>query len=138
MEMADGIVINKADGDNVDEARRAATHYRNALQLFPMPESGIRPSVLTCSGFYDIGIREVWDMVVGYLSQAKENGAFDARRSGQQKYWLYETLDEHIRHRLYNAHGMAEKLKDYEQLLLSGKMTSFVAANKVLEYFDSI
>lgn len=138
MEMADGIVINKADGDNVDEARRAATHYRNALQLFPMPESGIRPSVLTCSGFYDIGIREVWDMVVGYLSQTKENGAFDARRSGQQKYWLYETLDEHIRHRLYNAHGMAEKLKDYEQLLLSGKMTSFVAANKVLEYFDSI
>ena len=65
MEMADGIVINKADGDNIAEARRAATHYRNALQLFPMPESGRRPEVLTYSGFYDIGIKEVWASLTG-------------------------------------------------------------------------
>ena len=138
MEMADGIVINKADGDNVEEARRAAVHYRNALQLFPMSASGIRPSVLTYSGFFDIGIKEVWDMVSGYIAEVKKSGAFDMRRSYQQKYWLYESLEEHLKQRFYNAPGMEEVLKTYEQMLLSGKMTSFVAAGKVLEFFDSL
>ena len=137
MEMADGIVINKADGDNLPAAQRAAVHYRNALQLFPMPASGIRPSVLTYSGFFDIGIKEVWDMVTGYIADVKANGAFDLRRSFQQKYWLYESLEEHLKSRFYNAPGMDDVLKKYEQLLLSGKMTSFMAASKVLEFFDS-
>lgn len=137
MEMADGIVINKADGDNVEAARHAATHYRNALQLFPMPVSGIRPSVLTYSGFFDLGIKEVWDMITGYIAAAKNNGSFDVRRNNQQKYWLYESLDEYIRHRFYNAPGMEQLLKKYEQQLLSGKITSFVAASKALEYFDN-
>lgn len=138
MEMADGIVINKADGDNVEAARRAAAHYRNALQLFPMPASGIRPSVLTYSGFFDIGIKEVWDMVLDYIATVKDNGVFDLRRSQQQRYWLYETLDEQIKQRFYKAEGIEDMLKMYEQMLLSGKMTSFVAAGKVLEYFDAL
>ena len=50
MEMADGIIINKADGDNVDKARLAAQHFRNALQLFPATESGWEPKVMTYSG----------------------------------------------------------------------------------------
>jgi LAO/AO transport system kinase len=137
MEMADGIVINKADGDNIEAARRAAVHYRNALQLFPMPLSGIRPSVLTYSGFFDLGIKEVWDMITAYIAQVKGNGSFDLRRSYQQRYWLYESLDEHLKQRFYNAPGMADVLKEYEQMLLSGKITSFVAASKVLEYFDN-
>ena len=135
--MADGIVINKADGDNAEAARRAAAHYRNALQLFPMPASGIRPSVLTYSGFFDLGIKEVWDMIIDYIAQVKGNGSFDLRRSYQQKYWLYESLDEHIKQRFYNTQGMADILNGYEQMLLSGKMTSFAAAGKVLEYFDN-
>ena len=90
MEMADGIVINKADGDNVDEARRAAVHYRNALQLFPMPASGMRPEVLTYSGFFDLNIDKVWEMINGYVDKVKINGAFDERRCYQ---WKYPLLD---------------------------------------------
>ncbi len=138
MEMADGIVINKADGDNVEAARRAAMHYRNALQLFPMPMSGIRPSVLTYSGFFDIGIKEIWDMITEYIAKAKDNGSFDLRRNSQQKYWLYESLEEQIKQRFYNASGMIDMLERYEQLLFSGKVTSFVAASKLLEYYDKI
>lgn len=138
MEMADGIVINKADGDNVEEARRAAVHYRNALQLFPMPASGIRPSVLTYSGFFDLGIKEVWDMVASYIKKVKENGAFEERRCSQQKYWLYESIEERLKMQFYNAPGMEELLRKYEQLLLSGKTTSFAAASKVLQYFDNL
>ena len=51
MEMADGIIINKADGNNIEKAKLAAAHFRNALHLFPAPESGWTPQVLTYSGF---------------------------------------------------------------------------------------
>ena len=136
MEMADGIVINKADGDNVEEARRAAAHYRNALQLFPMPASGMRPQVLTYSGFYDIGIKEVWDMVLGHIDAVKANGCFVERRNGQLKYWMYETIEEALRSRFYGAPGMSDVLSRYEQLVYAGKMTSFAAASEVLGFFD--
>lgn len=137
MEMADGIVINKADGDNVDEARRAAVHYRNALQLFPMPASGMRPQVQTYSGFFDLDIDKVWGMIGDYVSKVKENGWFDERRRYQHRYWMYETIDEQLKSRFYNTPGMPEILTRYEQLLLQGKMTSFAAAGKVLDFFDA-
>lgn len=136
MEMADGVVINKADGDNVEEARRMAVHLRNALHLFPMPASGIRPQVLTYSGFYNIGIKEVWDMVFEYIDCVKKNGAFEERRHGQSRYWMYETIDEQLRMGFRNAEGVAAMLSYYEQLLLSGKITSFAAAAKLLEYYN--
>ena len=136
MEMADGIVINKADGDNVDEARRAAVHYRNALQLFPMPASGMRPQVQTYSGFFDLDIDKVWSMIDGYVDKVKASGWFDERRRYQQRYWMYEAIDEQLKSRFYNARGMQEILSRYEQLLLQGKITSFAAAGKVLDYFD--
>ena len=136
MEMADGIVINKADGDNVDEARRAAVHYRNALQLFPMPAYGMRPQVLTYSGFFDLGIDAVWDMINGCVGRMKETGYFDERRCKQQRYWMYEAIEEQLKNRFYNAQGMDAVLSRYEQLLLTGHMTSFAAAAKVLEFFD--
>lgn len=138
MEMADGIVINKADGANVEEARRAAAHYRNALQLFPMPQSGIRPQVLTYSGFYNIGIKEVWDMIYSYLAATKKNGSFDARRHYQAKYWMYETINEQLRSRFYNAEGMEQLLATYEKDVQDGKITSFAAAARLLDMFDKM
>lgn len=138
MEMADGIVINKADGANREEAQRAAVHYRNALQLFPMPQSGIRPQVLTYSGFYDIGIKEVWDMIFDYISKVKANGCFDRRRNSQAKYWMYESINEQLHNRFYNAHGIADMLAECEKELLSGRITSFAAATKMLDLYDSI
>ena len=136
MEMADGIVINKADGDNVDEAARAAVHYRNALQLFPLPQSGIRPNVLTYSGFYDIGIKEVWDNIFDYIAKVKANGFFEERRRLQQRYWLYETIDEQLKRRFYGAAGVEDMLVECEEALLAGRMTSFAAAAKVLACMD--
>lgn len=138
MEMADGIVINKADGANIDEAKRAATHYRNALQLFPMPLSGIRPQVLTYSGFYDLGIDAVWDMIYSYIDKCKDNGSFEERRRRQAKYWMYETINEQLRSRFYDSQDIAKQLSIYEGLVLDGKITSFAAATKLLAMYDDI
>ena len=136
MEMADGIVINKADGENADEARRAAVHYRNALQLFPMPASGMRPQVQTYSGFFDLNIDKVWGMIDTYVARVKASGWFDERRRYQQRYWMHEAINEQLKSRFYNTPGMQDVLARYEQLLLQGGITSFAAAGKVLEFFD--
>ncbi len=137
MEMADGIVINKADGNNVDKAKQAANQFRNALHLFPPSESGWVPQVLTYSGFYNIGIKEVWDMVYAYVDFVKDNGYFDYKRNEQSKYWMYETINEYLRSSFYNNPQIADMLKAKEREVLEGRETSFVAAKELLDaYWD--
>ncbi|MCM1107587.1 MAG: methylmalonyl Co-A mutase-associated GTPase MeaB [Clostridium sp.] len=136
MEMADGIVINKCDGNNVDKCQLAASQFRNALHLFPLPESGWTPRVLTYSGFYGLGIKEVWDMVFAYIDFVKANGYFDYRRNEQAKYWMYESINEQLRNSFFRNPVIAGRLADVEQEVLAGRQTSFVAAKRLLdEYF---
>ena len=139
MEMADGIIINKADGSNIDKAKLAASQFRNALHLFPAPESGWTPQVLTYSGFYNIGVKEVWDMVYAYVDFVKANGYFDYRRNEQSKYWMYESINEHLRDSFYHNPIINEMLPDLEKQVLRGNVTSFVAAKKLLDtYFAGL
>ncbi len=139
MEMADAIVINKADGDNIDRAKLAATQFKNALHLFPAPESGWFPKVLTYSGFYKLGIKPIWDMVDEYIAFVKENGYFNYHRNQQSKYWMYETIDETLRSNFYHNSRIESLLKECEKSVLNGEVTSFVAARKLLDsYFTKL
>lgn len=139
MEMADGIVINKADGDNLERAKLAATQFRNALHLFPAPESGWTPQVLTYSGFYNLGVKEVWDMVYKYIDFVKDNGYFEYRRNEQSKYWMYETINEQLRDSFYHNPQIEAMLGDKEKQVLQGNLTSFVAAKNLLDtYFAEL
>ncbi len=137
MEMADGIVINKADGNNIEKAKLAASHFRNALHLFPPSESGWTPEVLTYSGFYGLGIKEIWDMIYRYIDFVKDNGYFDYRRNEQSKYWMYESINEHLRNSFYHNPTIASMLEEKEQEVLNGNLTSFIAAKQLLDtYFQ--
>ena len=139
MEMADGIVINKADGDNLERARLAATQFRNALHLFPTPESGWTPQVLTYSGFYNLGVKEVWGMVYKYIDFVKDNGYFEYRRNEQSKYWMYETINEQLRDSFYHNPQIEAMLTGKEKQVLQGYLTSFVAAKNLLDtYFAEL
>lgn len=135
MEMADGIAINKADGDNADKAELAARQYRNALHLFPAPESGWFPKVVTYSGFYDLRIKELWDMVWEYIDFVKKNGYFEHRRNEQAKYWMYESINETLRNGFYNNPVISGLLAQKEQQVLNGELTSFVAARQLLDIY---
>ena len=137
MEISDGIVINKCDGENVDKCHLAARNFRNALHFFPAPESGWTPKVLCYSGFYGLGIKEVWDMIYGYFDFVKANGYFDYRRNEQSKYWMYESINEHLRGSFYNDPAIKARLKDAELSVLNGERTSFAAAKELLDmYFN--
>lgn len=136
MEMADGIIINKADGDNIDKAKLARAHFKNALHLFPLPESGWFPKVLLYSGYYALGIKEIWDMIFDYVDFTTQNGYFDYRRNEQSKYWMYETINEQLKAKFYNDLDIQAELKICEQQVLNSQISSFVAAKKVLnKYF---
>ena len=137
MEMADGIVINKADGDNIKKAKIAKRHYSNALHLFPLPESGWTPEVLTYSGYYGYGVAEVWDMVDRYIDFVKHNGYFDRKRQEQSKYRMFETINEHLRDSFYKDPEIEEMLIRLEEELLQAKKTSYVAAREALDKYFS-
>lgn len=138
MEMADGIVINKCDGNNVEKCQLAANQFRNALHLFPMPESGWTPKVLTYSGFFGYGVKEVWDMVYQYFDFVKANGYFEYRRQEQAKYWMYESVNEQLRNSFYHQPTIADMLKVSEKDVLEGRKTSFVAAKQLLDAYFAL
>jgi LAO/AO transport system kinase len=135
MEMADGIVINKADGDNIEKAKMAQRQLKNALHLYPLPESGWSPEVLTYSGYYGIGIEEVWDMIHRYIDFVKQNGYFERRRNEQAKYWMYETINERLKNDFYRDKEIEKLLPQLEEEVLSARKSSFVAANQALQQY---
>lgn len=137
MEMADGIVINKADGDNIGPAQLAQAQYRSALHLFPATASGWKPEVLTYSGYYELGIPEVWDMIDRYFAFVKENGYFDIKRQEQARYWMYETIDEQLKKHFYDDPEIRDMLAGCEADVLANRRSSFAAAGQVLaRYFE--
>lgn len=135
MEMADGIVINKADGDNIGRAQLAQAQFRSALHLFPPTQSGWSPEVLTYSGYYELGIAEVWEMIDRYFAFVKENGYFEQRRADQARYWMYETIDEKLRSHFYNNPEVEAMVRTCEGQVLDNRLSSFIAARRVLDYY---
>lgn len=135
MEMADCIVINKADGDNIDRARLAQAQFKSALHLFPPTPSGWVPEVLTYSGYFEIGIAEVWEMIDRYFKFVKENDYFEKRRHQQARYWMYETIDSTLRRHFFDNPEIAGMLAERERLVLDNKLSSFTAARDILDHY---
>lgn len=139
MEMADGIVINKADGDNIEKAKLAQSQFRNALHLFPATDSGWIPQVLTYSGYYKLGIKEIWDMVNEYVTFAKKNRYFEYRRNEQAKYWMYESINEALKESFYLNPEIEKRLPSIERQVLGSEISSFVAAKQMMDlYLESL
>ncbi|MDE6246935.1 MAG: methylmalonyl Co-A mutase-associated GTPase MeaB [Muribaculaceae bacterium] len=138
MEMADGIAINKCDGDNVERAKLAAAQFRNALHLFPPTPSKWQPEVVTYSGYFEYDIDKVWDMIDRYFEYVDANGYFDIKRTEQEKYWMIETINEQLRSNFYNTPEVAALLEQKELRVLNNEQSSFTAAKDVLDFYYSL
>lgn len=137
MEMADSIVINKADQGNEKAAKRAVAEYKNALHLFPPTDSGWIPKVSTASALHGKGIPEVWDIVDEYVRHTKTKGWFEQRRKQQARYWLDESINQELHDVFYNDPELREKLEDYRQRVQDGTISSFKAARELIGIFVS-
>jgi len=114
MEMADSIVITKADGDNAQKAKAAKMEYTNAIHLFPATESGWIPKVEVCSSVTNTGISEIYTLIDSYKNFALTNNYFLRKRKQQQLELIRETIDYQIIKQYYHSHNLSEKLKKLE------------------------
>ncbi|VAW26508.1 putative periplasmic protein kinase ArgK and related GTPases of G3E family [hydrothermal vent metagenome] len=133
IEMADAIVINKADKDNVKRAELAKNEFTRALHLYPPKESNWQPQVTTCSAFYNEGIDTVYDIIQDYFKLTKSNGYFEKQRNNQNNYWFLETINYQLITNFYNKKEVKEGLKKYKEEIKNLKTTPFKAAQEILK-----
>ncbi|MCD4773928.1 MAG: methylmalonyl Co-A mutase-associated GTPase MeaB [Bacteroidales bacterium] len=139
MEMADAIVINKADGDNIIKAGLAKRNYENALHLFPPTESGWIPLVKTCSSLSGDGIQKVWEIIENYIGQTYKNNYFNINRKNQSVKIMFDTINLKLNDSFYFNDEIEKLLPKIEEELKTNKISSYVAAQKLLErYFESL
>ncbi|MDG2053011.1 MAG: methylmalonyl Co-A mutase-associated GTPase MeaB [Flavobacteriaceae bacterium] len=132
IEMADSIVINKADGNNITAAQLAKTEFNRALHLYPDKGNDWTPKTLTCSALHNEGVSEIWELIQKYNSITKENGYFQQKRNDQNRYWLLQTIESTLKSDFYNQQKIKEELKKQLILISENKTTPFEAANYLL------
>lgn len=135
MEMAHGVAINKADGDNLKKAKRAKAEYQSALHLFPVDESGWIPQVLTCSALEGSGLEEVWEMIQKQHNSALANGSFDNNRKNQQVNWFQEHIQSQLKAAFYQSEKMKEQVGKMEEKVRLGELPALTAANQLMQEF---
>lgn len=134
MEMSDLLVINKADGSNIDNARKARALYKGALELFPPPPSGWKPLALCASAIEGTGMKTILEAVEEYMRQVKENGYFQTRRAEQAVYWMRESIDDYLLSRFYDNPRIKGRLSEMERKVREGETDSFSAASELLKH----
>ena len=137
VEMADAIVINKADGDNVQAAKLAMTNFNNALHLYPSKESDWTPKAMICSSINNTGISEIWDLITEYLAHTKGNGYFSKKREKQNEYWLLQTIESSLKRHFFNDPKVKSELEKQLKMLNQNKTSPFEAAQRLLDLRDS-
>ena len=136
MEMADAIVINKADGENRKAAKLAKLEFNRALHLYPPKESGWTPKTITCSARDNEGIDEVRNLIQDYITLAKERALFQKKRMEQSKYWLLQTIESQLKSEFYARPSVKKELEKQMRLLSQQKTTPFHAAKIILKLRD--
>ena len=133
IEIADMIAINKADGDNVVRAERAASEYRGALQIFT-PKSAIwAPPVITISGYENRGLDTLWSNVLDYKDKMVDSGEFERRRQRQSVHWMHDMLEDRLMQAVRANPHVAGELTTLEQEVRAGRMIPTLAVDKIMQ-----
>ena len=132
IEMADAIVVNKADHGNEKNTKIAQIEFNRALHLYPLKDSKWQPKVLTASAIETIGIDSIDEMIQEYISLTKENGYFKQKRHEQNTFWLLSTIEQQLKDTFYQKPTIKKALSNEIKKLENGKTTPFLAAKKLL------
>ncbi len=135
MEMADTLCITKADGDNINKSKSAVGDYKRAIHLFPAKTNNWIPKVLTCSAYENTGIDAIWNTVDSYTNHCKCNNTFEEKRKKQAQFWLHESIQEQLGNFFYQKPEVKNLLPQLEEKVLSGKLSPFIAAHKLIDLF---
>lgn len=133
MEMADAIVINKADGHNYDEAQLAKAEFTRAVHLYPPKENGWTTKVLSCSALEGTGITDIWKVIQTYTEPKKMGDHLLYKRRQQNKYWLLQTIDDLLKQQFYNNDQIKPQLEKLTKQVVAGKISPFAAAEELIK-----
>lgn len=135
MEMADGIVITKADGDNLKRAKQAQADLNHALHLFQTGESGWRPKVIMTSAVEKTGVAETWQMVENFLHDTRANGFFASNRNHQKLEWFRRALAQRTHEEILSTARIRSAIKKAEERILKNEVFPGQAAEEIIQTF---
>ena len=133
MEMADAVVINKADGANSLAAKRAAAEYKNALHLFPAEPGSWVPEVKTCSSLDKTGLPELWEMLERHQQQLKGNGLFDLNRKRQRVQWMKERITGYLEGSFYEIPEVKSQYPELVKQVEAGELSALSATRRLIK-----
>ena len=134
MEMADSLVITKADGTNIEKAKMARAEYANAIHLFPPTESNWIPKVLTCSSTENKGVEEIYKLIIEYKNYTTLNNYFFKKRKQQQFQLVKELLDSKIISSFYETHSIEKRLAALNSLEI---INPFAEVEKIIKTINN-
>jgi LAO/AO transport system kinase len=137
LELADVVVVNKADGEHAAEAKAAARELTGAIRLIYPRETLWRPPVLTMSALEGAGLTELWDTVEKHRRVLTDAGEFDARRNDQQVDWAWSMVRDTVLDRVVNNPAVRRVRADVERQVRDGELTPTLAAQQILDAAQS-
>jgi LAO/AO transport system kinase len=130
MELADLLIINKADGDNQMKAKLAAREYKNALHLFPPNANGWIAQTMTSSSLEPDKMESIWAEIEKYKRHNLTNGWFEKKRSSQEIKWFKESLNDQVMQFLFQKQEAKQDLRKFEEEIKNKKISPFEAADQ--------
>nr|VFJ94771.1 MAG: LAO/AO transport system kinase [Candidatus Kentron sp. H]VFJ95660.1 MAG: LAO/AO transport system kinase [Candidatus Kentron sp. H]VFK01903.1 MAG: LAO/AO transport system kinase [Candidatus Kentron sp. H] len=137
MELADALIINKADGDNKPRARAAELEYNRALTYLAPATEGWRTRAYTSSATTGEGVAEMWGVVEAFRQQTEASGVLEKRRREQTMAWVYAMVEEYLQSSFYHHTGVSVMRGAIERAVIDGRMPPTVAAKRLIETFES-
>ncbi|MCH9675096.1 MAG: methylmalonyl Co-A mutase-associated GTPase MeaB [Gammaproteobacteria bacterium] len=135
MELADVVLVNKADGPQHDAAQRTVAEYRNALHLMRSRTPGWEAVVEPCSALMDEGMTQVWSLIEKHQAHVRAQGVLNERRRDQAKRWFWDEISDGVLMHLKSMPGAHERITEYEALVGQGEKAAPVAARQLLRQF---
>jgi LAO/AO transport system kinase len=137
LELADAIAINKADGDNIENAQKAAKIYATALHMLQPASPNWEPPVLTCSALEMAGINEIWQTIIKFHKRLADSGELDHKRQKQALDWLWSMVEDELKQRFYNNPEIKKRIDKITRAVARGETAPTLAADKLLFFLDN-
>lgn len=137
MEMADGLIITKADGDNIHKSKSARSEYARALHFLPPNASGWIPEVKICSSYDNTGIMEVDEMIEKFYRHQQANGHFQKKRNEQNLFAFRQLLNEALFRKLLEQQGLQDQVRKMETMVFNNQLSPYSGVHQVLQLLSS-
>jgi len=136
VELADGILINKADGSNLNMANLTKAQYQNALHYILPATDGWQTPVLLASSIEEKGLEDVWSCIKDFIENTTKSKVFSTRRNEQKLDWLNSMIDEYLKNRFFNSERIKNIIPSIETSIINGAITPSAAIQLLIKEYE--